>query len=222
MPQARGGEIGDEGGGKTGEESLIADSADREDFDAEEGAGEGGSEDGGKAGGDAGHEQNAAVARCEDKDTAEDGCELIGERGTGLDGGAFPAGGAAEEMGEKGAEEDKRRHARGDGGGGRVGFGVDLFEEQVVAGFDGSTEVVVKETDGEAGEWEEVKEPGVGFARACGPVKRDEEKCRGGAGEEAYGNSNDEPKDGVTEGGAEGVQGVADGGNGHGSPTKMS
>ena len=61
MPQARVVRSAAKEAREAGEEGLVAERADGEDFDAEEGSGERGAKDGAEAGGDAGHEEDAAV-----------------------------------------------------------------------------------------------------------------------------------------------------------------
>ena len=100
-------------------------------------------------------------------EAAEERGESVGERGSGLDGGTFAAGGASAEVGEGGAEEDEGRHAGGDGARGVGGLGVDLLEDEVVASFDGAAEVVVEQAHGETGEGEEEQEPR-DETRGCG------------------------------------------------------
>ena len=164
-------EVGDEGGHEAGCDGLVGEAAHGEDFDAEDGAGERRPEDGAEAGADAGHEDDAAIGGVE----AEEARELVGEGGAGLNGCALAPGGAAEEMGEKGAEEDQRRHAQRDGL-----FGVvNLFENEVVAGFDGCAKVLVDEADREASGGEQPDEPEVAFADAGGQVKRPEKESGG-------------------------------------------
>ncbi len=67
------------------------------------------SEDGSEARADARHR-----AGCDGRAGrhAQRSCELVGERCAGLNGGAFPAGRAAEEVGDEGADQNERRHAQ--------------------------------------------------------------------------------------------------------------
>src|SRR5882762_8357897 len=117
---------------------------------------------------------------------AKDTGELVGEGGSGLDGCAFAAGGASEEMGDCRNEEDEWGHPGGDSGArcveAGVYLGVDFVEDEVVAAFDAAAEVMVDEADGETGEGEEGDDPTMGFAGVRGPVEGDKEDGGGGAG----------------------------------------
>jgi hypothetical protein len=52
-----------------------------------------------------------------------------------------------------------------------VYLGVDLFEDEVVSGFNGATEVMVEEADEESGDGEQSDQPAVGLAGIGGPVE---------------------------------------------------
>jgi hypothetical protein len=80
-----GGEVADEGCQEAGRNCGITQAADGQHFNAEYSTGQRRSKDRSEAGADAGHEQDAAVAWHEVKRAGE----LVGERCSGLDGGAF-------------------------------------------------------------------------------------------------------------------------------------
>ena len=166
-------------GDEAGEDGVVAHVADGEDFKAEDGSGEWGAKDGAEAGADAGHEEGAAILLGEVQAQAQDAGELVGESCSGLDGGALAAGGASEEMGDGGAEENERGHPGGDGGAGCVDagvyLGVDLVEDKVVAAFDAAAEIVVDEAYRQSSKGEEGDDPAMGFAGVGGPIEADEE-----------------------------------------------
>lgn len=197
--EGAGGEVCEEGCEEAGKDGLIVERAvggggDGEDFEAEDGAGDGSTEDGAEASGYTGHEEDAAVGCGEgEAGLAEEPGELVGEGGSGLEGGAFAAGGASEEVGEDSADKDEGRHAGRDDAVGDFHFGVDLFEDEVVSGFDGAAIVVVHEADCQTCEREEGDDPKVGFADTGGPFERDEEQGGGHAREDSRSGREDEP-----------------------------
>ena len=110
---------------------------------------------------------------------AEQRERAVGEAPRHLHRGALPAGRAAEEVGDRGADEDQRRHAPRHPGGGLV----DLVEDQVVAPDRVAGAVVVAEADGEAGDGQQPQQPGVLDAEVGDPVEGRQERGGGQPGE---------------------------------------
>ena len=117
-------------------------------------------------------------------------------------------GGAAEEMGDDGAEQDQRGHAERDG---LVGV-VDLFEDEVVARLDGAADVPVEQADGETGDGQQGDEPEVLIAEVGGPLERDQEHGGGAAGQDADGGGDGQPTQQIEEDGELLEAGVETGG----------
>ena len=86
-------------------------------------------------------------------------------------------------MRKESAEQDERRHPEGDDG---LGI-VDLVEEEVVAGFDRATEVVVHQADQNACGSQQKNDPLMGFTHVRGEIEGGQEKSRRAACENAYG-----------------------------------
>lgn len=169
--------VGCEGGEEAGEDGLVADGADGEDLQSEDGSGKGCAKDGAEACADTGHEEDFAVGvgEGEPREASEQDGDLVGEGGPGLECGAFASCRATEEMGDAGAEQDERGHAEGDGGGRGFDLGVNLFEDEIVTCLDGTSEGVVEDADEQAGEGQECDDPAVRFAGVRGPVEHDEQ-----------------------------------------------
>lgn len=145
--------VADERGEKAGDERVVADLPDGEDFEGENGASEGRAEDRAEARGDARHEHNAEIVGVE----LEEICEGTGNAAAHLYGGSLAACGAAEEVSDDGGEEHERSHAFGDAA---IGL-VDLLDDEIVAAFGVFTEPMINVADDNARDGEEPKEPRV-------------------------------------------------------------
>src|ERR1700682_5964129 len=106
MPGA-GDVVGREGGEGAGEDGVLVDEADGENFDSKDCSGKRSTEYGAETCGDSSHKEDAAISvanREFGEETGNDACagepgDLIREGCSGLDGCAFAAGGASEKVG---------------------------------------------------------------------------------------------------------------------------
>ena len=96
-------------------------------------------------------------------------------------------------MRQHGGQEDQRRHAKWNFGAGRVGLGVDLLDDEVIARVHRLAKVEVEQAADQAGDWQQGDEPGVGLAGGGRPVEQHDEQRRGRPGEEADHDAQDEP-----------------------------
>ena len=105
MWKAWGDVVRSERGEEAREDGLIADRSYGEDFEAEDRSCEWSAEDGAEASADANHEEDLTVRVGEGEagNAVEEDGDLIGQGGSGLESGAFAAGGASEEMSDAGA-----------------------------------------------------------------------------------------------------------------------
>ena len=117
--------VPDDGGHRTSQQCVVAQTPNGQDFQSEHGARQRGAKHRGKASGNTRHQQNAAVFLAQAKEPGE----LVGQCAAHLYSRAFAADGGSKEMGHHSAHQNQRRHAQGHH---FLGV-VDFVNEQVVA-----------------------------------------------------------------------------------------
>ena len=93
--------------------------------------------------------------------------QLVGKRGTHLQGGSFTSSRGTEQVTGDGAEQHQRCHARGNH---RFRI-VNFIDEQVGATLDRATEVVINPSHGESGDRQQRDQPEMAFAHVRGPFE---------------------------------------------------
>ena len=100
--------------------------------------------------------------------------ELIGQRGSGLQGGALASGRTTEQVAYDGSTQDERRHPdRNDGL-----WIVNFVEQEIVASLHGLAELAVNQAHEEPGDRQEGNDPEVRLAECRSPLQRSQQ-CGG-------------------------------------------
>lgn len=142
---------GNQGGDYAGHQSGIVHDAHAYHLHGEDGRRHGRPEEGGKGGAHAAHGHDVPVLLIEAEPSADGAPDAAAQ----LQRGALPAGGAAQQMGDQGGEENQRRHAQG-----QPVAGMDGGEHQVRSAVLFMLEQVVSAYDKEAAEGQQPDEPG--------------------------------------------------------------
>ncbi|KAI1697408.1 hypothetical protein Ddc_19721 [Ditylenchus destructor] len=171
----RGDLVGHDGGDHAGQQRVVAQAADGEHLQPEDGARERRAEHRGEARADAGHQQDAAVLGAQ----LEDVGELVRQRAAHLHGGAFAPDRRAKQVRHDRAAQHQRHHAQRHD---LLGV-VDLVDDEVVAGIHAAADLQIEPAHREARQRQAPDQPAMALAGLRGPVQREQEHGGGRAGQ---------------------------------------
>lgn len=138
-----------------------------------------------EAGGNARHQQHANAGRIEPRQS----CDRTGQTAAELDGRSLPTGRSAKQMRRDRADENQRRHSERH----PTSRLVDLLDDEIISALSAAAGPLVEQSDREATDRQEEKQPRMREARPGRDVEAPQEGCTQAADREHHRHEDQSP-----------------------------